>query len=68
MRLKDFRKMRGITLTQACKQLDVSYQALWLWENGLRFPTKKNLKKIYKWSGGAVRPYDFFDLQSFDYV
>ncbi len=65
MKLADYRKMQGKTQMQACKELGVSLNAYFMWENGLRHPTQNNLKKIYKWSSGKVTPFDFTDWVDF---
>lgn len=60
MKLKDYRKLRGLTLEQASEELKVSAGTVSRWENGT-IPKPCEMVKIKRWSNGAVMPNDFYE-------
>lgn len=54
MRLEDYRKLRGLTGSEAAEELEVDQATYWRWEVGKATPTTANIRKIREWSKGAV--------------
>jgi transcriptional regulator with XRE-family HTH domain len=62
MKLREYRKLKGLTITQAAGEIGVSHVAWGYWEKGKRTPEEANMAAIAKWSKGAVMPNDFYLL------
>lgn len=59
-KIKDLRLEKNQTLHDVAKILGCSVPAVHKYENGLRIPSPKFMKKIMEWSNGAVQPNDFY--------
>lgn len=64
MRLSAFRKNKGLSISEAAAELNVSSVGYRYWERGLKIPSRECMAKIHTWSGGAVMPNDFYELPS----
>ena len=62
MNLASFLKSKAISDSDFADRVGVSRQAIHRYKNGERIPEKPVLSKIYKVTGGAVTPNDFFDM------
>lgn len=59
MKLKDYRKLAGLTRPAAAAALGVNTVTVWRWETGRVVPGAKVARRIMAWSKGAVTPNDF---------
>lgn len=60
MRLKEYLKKHNISMSATAKTLGVSYEIVRRYCNGMSIPRRELLLKICEWSGGKVRPSDFY--------
>jgi transcriptional regulator with XRE-family HTH domain len=66
MKLKRYIHEQNLSPTDAARALNVSPEAVYNWTKGKRIPRKDEMKSIFVWSNGHVRPDDFYDLPSLD--
>lgn len=59
MHLKDYRKLRGITLAAVAGELGTTPSVISRYERG-RVPDPAMMRRLIGWSRGAVQPNDFF--------
>ena len=62
MKLKTYRKQLGLSREKVAAALGVTGVTVWRWETGRMVPSPPVLKKIAKWSAGAVTPNDFMGV------
>ncbi len=62
MKLSDFLIKNNITMSQAAKELGLSYENIRRYYNEIVVPRPTHMQKIVYWSGGSVRPNDFYDI------
>lgn len=68
MRLRDYRKIKGLTLNQVAESIGVkSRMTISRYERepsdpNFRMPDRDVMKRIAAWSAGAVTPNDFYDV------
>jgi len=60
MNLKQYLANEGLTCAAFGKRVAVSGEAVRLWAEGLRYPSRKNMEAIYRATNGTVTPNDFF--------
>lgn len=60
--LRNWRKSQGLTLDQAARKVGTVRQVWSDWERGRRRPSSVTMAKIYRLTGGAVQPNDFYEL------
>lgn len=61
MGLKDYLDKHKISMAEAAKALGLSYELIRRYCNGMSIPRRETLLKICTWSGGKVRPSDFYE-------
>jgi transcriptional regulator with XRE-family HTH domain len=66
MNFKDYRESKRLSPTEAAKQLNVSYETIWRWENGKATPTRTQQLRIQDWSEGAVMPEEWKIIVNFE--
>jgi transcriptional regulator with XRE-family HTH domain len=62
MKLTDYRKSRGMTVAALARDLGKPHETIRRWENGDAVPRKREVERIFAWSGGEVRPEDWYEL------
>ena len=62
MKLTEYRKTRGMTVSALARHLGKAHETVRRWENGEAVPRKAEVEAIFRWSGGAVAPEDWYDL------
>tara|TARA_R110000823_G_scaffold277136_1_gene395677 strand:- start:230 stop:427 length:198 start_codon:yes stop_codon:yes gene_type:complete len=60
MKLHTYIEQQGITLAVAASALGVTRQAVNLWVKGKRIPRPEQMARIQMWTGGEVKPQDFY--------
>ncbi len=60
MKLKDYRKLMGLTRSKAAAQLGTTGATVYRWETGRMAPSVKSANRIQAWSRGAVTLNDLF--------
>ena len=60
MKLNKFLKLKKISIADLARDLSLTHCTARLWVCGERIPRVENMRKIYEWSGGKVRPEDFY--------
>lgn len=63
MKLKDFRKQRGLSRQAVATALGVTTVTVWRWETGASVPGLKQIQRIRTWSLGAVQLDDFVPVE-----
>jgi len=61
MKMEKYLKNNGFSLAAAAEDLEVTRQAVSLWEKGQRIPKKPQMQKIFDWSNGQVTAMDFYE-------
>ena len=64
MKLKDYRKLRGLTRRAAGEALGVNQITIWRWETGRSAPRPEQARVIIAWSAGAVTAADLLGAES----
>jgi hypothetical protein len=64
MKLADWIKKKNTTVAAVAKQLGVNAWTIHRYANEDRLPEPAPLLKLYKLTGGAVEPNDWYDLKS----
>ena|SRR5438874_328699 len=60
--LRKWRLEQGLTLDAAAAGVG-SFRGTWYdWETGRRIPDREYMPKVYRFTGGAVTPNEFYDL------
>lgn len=62
MKLQQYLDEKQQTVADLARALCVQHTVALRWANGARVPSKENMQKIYEWSGGAVEPNDFYNI------
>jgi transcriptional regulator with XRE-family HTH domain len=62
MKLAEYRKAQGLTLSKMASSLGVSEGAMSRYETGKRSPSWQILERLKAITDGAVQPNDFFEL------
>ncbi len=60
MFLDEYCKTNNIRFDQVAKELGCSYEDIRRYVNRQVIPRQERLKKIIKWSHGAIQPNDFY--------
>ena len=60
MQIREYRLQERKKMTEVAELLGVSVHVYSSWEYGKRIPRPAAMRKIYEWSGGKVRPEDFY--------
>tara|TARA_R110000796_G_C14355655_1_gene412171 strand:- start:420 stop:617 length:198 start_codon:yes stop_codon:yes gene_type:complete len=60
MELNTYIKGKGLALASAATALGVTRQAIDLWIKGKRIPRPEQMARIQMWTGGEVKPQDFY--------
>ena len=58
MKLKDYRKLRGLTRRAVGEALGVNQITIWRWETGKTAPRRTQVRAVIAWSAGAVTAAD----------
>ncbi len=62
MVISDWLSQNSVSQKDFARQIGVTANAVCQWCNGIRIPRRKEMKRIYRQTGGAVQPNDFYDL------
>ena len=61
MKLSMYLVENGLTGAQFGERVEASAEAVRLWVNGQRLPSRGSMNRIMEATGGAVQPNDFFE-------
>lgn len=62
MTISEYCEARGVSPTQLGRRFGVCQRTAYRWLKGERLPDPPRMLRIVKWSGGAVRPDDFYGV------
>lgn len=64
MTLKEYLAEHGLTQYRFAKNIGVDRQTVYRWAAGERLPRPELMALIYRGTGGAVQPNDFYNLDA----
>lgn len=64
MQLKEYLTKNKIGVSEMAEKTGFSQSACSMWAANQRIPSKKNMQKIFAYTGGEVTPNDFFNIES----
>lgn len=62
MTLKEYLKEKKIGVTALSRKLGCHQSMCTQWNNGIKIPSKENMRKIFLITGGLVTPNDFYGI------
>jgi len=62
MELKQYLDNKNIKYEDAAQEIGVDQSTITHWINGRSIPRREYMRRIHKWSGGAVTANDFYGI------